>query len=268
MKIIVNTVPFKKEKLENFIPIFNRFNIHEIELHIDHFFSNDYDIENVQTLFKNNNIKVMFMSGGWCDFYHEGQIKEETFDSVKKQIKLMNYFNCSKIRLFFGRIFKELYNIEIENILINNLKELADNYPYITFFFETHDFISANYKILKVLLEKIDRDNIKINFDAANIQKEGFDPYLFLVNIRPWIRHLHIKGLKSFKGTTIKDFFCSYGEGFLSYVKIFEFLMKTNYEDFFSIEFEGYGDPIEEILKSKQLLINDLEEMYKKRDFQ
>ncbi len=258
MKIIVNTVPLKKEKLKSFIPIFSKLKFNDIELHFDHFFSNDYNIDDVLTLFKTNNINVLSMAGGWCDFFYDGNVKEKTFLSVAKQVGIMKKFDCTKLRLFFGRIPKDKYNSDVQKILINNLRELSDKYPDITFIFETHDNISVDYKILKPLLKQIKRKNIKINFDPANIEKEGYDSYQFLTEIREWIDHLHVKGLKSLKGKEIKDFFCSYGEGILSYDKIFKFLKATNYTGYLSIEFEGYGYPILELYNSKIKLEEDL----------
>ncbi len=258
MKIIVNTVPLKKVNLQKIIPIFNRLNFNDIELHFDHFFSNDYDLNDIINLFEENQIKVRAMAGGWCDFFYDGKIKKETFNSIERQISLMKNFNCNKLRLFFGRLPINEFNSKARKILIRNLQELSDKFSGNNFIFETHDNISVDYKILKPILEEVNRNNINLNFDPANIRKAGFDPYDFLIEMRNKIKHLHVKGLKSLTGKTIKDFYCSYGEGILSYKKIFDYLKETNYQDCLSIEFEGNGYPILEIFNAKLKLEEDL----------
>ena len=111
---------------------------------------------------------------------------------------------------------------------------------------------------MKDVFSSVNKPNILINFDAANLEKAGIDSFEFLKELYPWIGHLHVKGLKSREGVKMEDFFCPYGEGVFSYTKIFEYLKRNNFKGLLSIEFEGEGDPFEGITKSLKKLKADI----------
>ena len=256
MRIVVNTIPFKNKNLFEIIPLFSKNGFKDIELHVNHFFQYNPDINKIKGILKKYKINVLAMSGGWCSFWKKDIKKTEK--SIEKQIKIMDALGCNRLRIFLGILEKKDYTEEIGRIIINNLTKLSNRYPKKIFLFETHDGISLDIKIMKHIFSNVNKKNILINFDAANLERAGTDSYEFLKQLYPWIGHLHIKGLKSRKGRVMGDFYCPYGEGIFSYNKIFEFLKQNKFKGLLSIEFEGKGEPLTEIKKSYEKLKRDI----------
>ncbi len=106
---------------------------------------------------------------------------------------------------------------------------------------ETHGGVSATGVMAAVLVQEIDRPNVGINYDTANVIFYGkVRPETDIVAAAPFVNHLHIKDQVGGPGVWN---FPQIGTGEIQFTPIFAELEKVGFAGPCSIEMEFQGEP-------------------------
>ena len=109
----------------------------------------------------------------------------------------------------------------------------SDDEPDTLFVFENHDGLSLVPEICRDILARVDRRNIRMNFDPINFAHAGVDPAGALAIVHPLIAHVHLKDLAC-------GAFCEFGAGDVDLSAILvRTLTERGYEGRFTVEYEG-----------------------------
>ena len=245
--ILVSTVSYKNEPLEMVLYLFKSIGFRNIELHLNPLYHDILNPLQAKKLFEKFRIKPYVFSGGWCDFFSFKPDINKTFNSVKKQVAIAKELRCNVIRLFFGRLSLFDYNQSHLNSIVNNLLCLSDRYKEITFVFENHDGASLNPKVCQEILQTVNKRNIQMNFDPINFERSGVSSKEALTILIPYIKHVHLKGLNG-------NELCEYGEGDVDLDSVINVLLDSNYNGYFTLEYEGRKNPTIRLMKSYEKL--------------
>lgn len=91
------------------------------------------------------------------------------------------------------------------------------------------------------LLEQISSDAVGILFDPANLLLDGYDPLTELAEQIPYIRHIHVKDLRT-EGQGDSEV-AMLGQGHVPWVSLLERLLGSGPEHCFSFEYERRWHP-------------------------
>jgi sugar phosphate isomerase/epimerase len=106
---------------------------------------------------------------------------------------------------------------------------------------ETHGGVSATGAMAAVLVQEIDRPNVGINYDTANVIFYGsVRPEADIVAAAPYVNHLHIKD--QIGGPGVWNF-PQIGNGEVDFTPIFAELTRVGFAGPCSIELEFQGEP-------------------------
>jgi L-ribulose-5-phosphate 3-epimerase len=106
---------------------------------------------------------------------------------------------------------------------------------------ETHGGVSATGEMAAVLVQEIDRPNVGINYDTANVIFYGsVRPETDIVHAAPYITHLHIKDQVGGPGVWN---FPAIGTGEVDFAPVFAALADVGFAGPCSIELEFQGEP-------------------------
>ena len=247
-RLCFSTTSHKHENNEDVFKLFNNNGLRFIEYNLTPIMDGNIKAELVQKLLIKYNLIVKVVGGGWCDFFYSGQKIEETFNSIKNQINIAEILDCKSIRLFFGRKkYSAIDQKELDNV-VKNVKYIAKKYPGIDFYFENHDGASLVPKFCLDVMKEINRPNVKLNFDPINFEKAGIDSDMAYDLLKNYISHVHLKGLLS-------GAYCSYGYGDVTLDYIITDLIDSNYNNIFTIEYEGSGNAINNLIMSKNIFL-------------
>jgi sugar phosphate isomerase/epimerase len=97
---------------------------------------------------------------------------------------------------------------------------------------------------LKELLDSLDTQAIRVNFDPANFIIYGFDHRQSLADLREYIVHTHAKDAKRGKGEV------PLGEGDVDFPWYVGELRRFGYDGFYTIEREAGKDPVGDVKKA------------------
>jgi sugar phosphate isomerase/epimerase len=109
--------------------------------------------------------------------------------------------------------------------------------------------------VLLQLLEKLDRKNVGVNFDPANmLLYDKGEPVAALRQLRPWIRQVHIKDARRTRvpGTWGEE--VPVGTGEVDWKAFFGELLDAGYTGDFVIEREAGNDRVGDIRQAKEVV--------------
>lgn len=132
---------------------------------------------------------------------------------------------------------------EQRTAVVPNIQRLADEAGDlgIDICLETHGGVSATGVLAAKLIEAIDRQNVGINYDTANVIFYGKTrPETDIAAAAPFINHLHIKD--QIGGPGVWNF-PAIGTGEVDFVPVFKALNDVRFTGPCSIELEFQGEP-------------------------
>src|SRR5206468_12609340 len=115
----------------------------------------------------------------------------------------------------------------------------------IQFVFENHDGASLHPDVCYDILARVDRPNVRMNFDPINFERAGVNSRQALEVLRPFIAHVHLKGLEHGE-------YCEFGVGDVDLSPVIQKLMDGEYTGSFSVEYEGTADKTLRLYQSMQ----------------
>ena len=234
-RVLASTTSHKREPLMPTLEVFGRLGLRDVDLNLHHLLEKGESAPSVAAAVARNNLRVRVVSGGWCDFYARAPKIDETFTSVARQVAIADALGVDCLRLFFGRLARADYSPAARQTIVANLLRLSDAHPHITCVFENHDGASLDPDVTVEVLGLVARPNIRMNFDPINFAKVGIDPMDALAAVRPFVSHVHLKGLE-------RGDYCEFGEGDVDLRPVLESLVDGGYGGRFTVEYEGHAD--------------------------
>ena len=234
-RVLASTTSHKREPLLATLELFSRLGLRDLDLNLHHLIEGGLPVEAVAAAVAAGGQHVWVVSGGWCDFFHQPPRIDETFQSVARQVQMAERLGADTLRLFFGRLPRESYDAAAADSIAGNLRRLSEQHPSMTFVFENHDGASLVPEICRDVLAHVDRPNIRMNFDPINFARAGVEPAGALAAVRPFVAHVHLKGLE-------RGDFCEFGTGDVDLHPLLRLLAATGYQGAFTVEYEGRFD--------------------------
>jgi sugar phosphate isomerase/epimerase len=234
-RVLASTTSHKKEALLPTLDVFARLGLRDVDLNLHHLLEAGVAVDDVASAISANRQTVRVVSGGWCDFFHTAPAIDDTWRSIERQVGIANRLGVGMLRLFFGRLAATAYGPVQLDTVSHNLQRLSRTYPELTFVFENHDGASLVPEICRAVLERVDRSNIRMNFDPINFERVGIASREALVALQPFIAHVHLKGLDG-------GAYCEFGKGDIDLTPILRSLLEQHYGGQFTVEYEGPFD--------------------------
>lgn len=231
-RILASTTSHKREPLLSVLEIFSKLELRDIDLNLHHILEDGVTVESVADLAAATGLRIWIVSGGWCDFFHDAPRAGETDRSVARQVEIARRLGATELRLFFGRLKYDDYSPAALEIVGRNLLRLSDRHPHMRFNFENHDGASLRPEVCRDILQRVDRPNIRMNFDPINFERAGVNARTALDMVHSVVGHVHLKGLDQGE-------FCEFGVGDVDLKPVLQALEAYGYRGRFSIEYEG-----------------------------
>jgi sugar phosphate isomerase/epimerase len=243
LQVVPSTTSHKLEPLDTTLEVFSRLGLRDLDLNLHHFIETGVAVEEARHLLTKWGHHVWVASGGWCDYSHDGQEFEQTRRSVERQVAIARELGVRRMRLFFGRLPRERYGPQALETLARNISELGARHPDVTFAFENHDGASACPEICRAVLERVDRANIRLNFDPINFEHRSVDHMKAFHELQPFITHVHLKGI-------VDHGFCEFGDGNVDLTPFLGALIAGGYRGGFTVEYEADFDRTVRLFRS------------------
>jgi sugar phosphate isomerase/epimerase len=234
-RVLASTTSHKAEPLLPTLEIFARLGLSDVDLNLHHIIEEATPVEAIEQQVAARGLTVHALSGGWCDFFHAAPRSDETVRSVDRQVAIAGRWGVSMLRLFFGRLKVDDYTTAARETICGNLRALSDRHPSMRFVFENHDGASLRPEICGEILERVDRPNIRMNFDPINFERVGVGSLAAIRRLAPLVGHVHLKGLSQGE-------FCEFGVGDVDLSPVLHALSESGYAGRFSVEYEGTFD--------------------------
>jgi len=244
-RLLAATTSHKAESILTSLDIFGRLGLSDVDLNLHHVIELGVPVEAIQAAAAASGVRIWAVSGGWCDFFHAPPTVEETFRSVDRQVAIASRLGVSLLRLFFGRLTADAYSAAYRDRAVANLQRLANAHPAMSLVFENHDGASLRPDICRDILARVDRPNVGMNFDPINFERVGVSSQDALAVVRPFVRHVHLKGLE-------RGEYCEFGVGDVDLDPVLRSLTSSGYEGSFSVEYEGHFDKTARLYQSVQ----------------
>jgi sugar phosphate isomerase/epimerase len=244
-RVLASTTSHKREALLPTLEVFGRLGLRDVDLNLHHLIAEGVPASAVVDAASAYGLTVQVASGGWCDFYTTVPEIDATFQSVARQVDICRGLGVSVLRLFFGRLAYTDFTPAAFETITANLRRLSDAHPAVCFVFENHDGASLVPAVCRDVLQRVDKPNIRMNFDPINFARAGADPVDALQAVRPFVGHVHLKGLAQGE-------YCEFGEGDVDLFPVLTSLAGSGYRGAFTVEYEGRGDATVRLYHSVQ----------------
>jgi sugar phosphate isomerase/epimerase len=245
LTVLASTTSHRREPLLPTLEVFSRLGLIDLDLNLHHLIEGGIPAETVAAAVAGGGQHVQVVSGGWCDFFHRPPQIEDTFQSIDRQVQIARALRVDTLRLFFGRLAREDYGPSSRDVIARNLCEVSGRHPEMMFIFENHDGASLVPEICREVLERVDRPNIRMNFDPINFERAGVTAAAALEIVWPFVSHVHLKGLHQGE-------ICEFGSGDVDLAPVVQSLIERGYSGKFSVEYEGTFDGTLRLYQSVQ----------------
>lgn len=242
-RVFASTTSHKREPLLPTLAVFAKLGMKDLDVNLHPFIEDGMTAAQAVEGLTAHGHRVWAASGGWCDFFQGPPDIEKTFESVTRQLEVADRLGAPQLRLFFGRRTFSDYTPTAHDTVCRNLTRLSAAYPDTMFVFENHDGASLHPDVCREILEHVGRPNIWMMFDPINFAKVHVEPMGALEVLRPFVAHVHLKGLD-------RGQFCEFGGGEVDLTPVVKTLVDDGYPGSFSVEYEGPNDPTVRLFQS------------------
>ena len=236
-RVIPSTTSHKRESVETTFEVFAKLGWRDLDVNLWPFMEEGVSIETAADAIARQGQRVDMCSGGWCDFFEAAPVADQTRASVTRQVGFARELGATHLRLFFGRVGAAEYSRAHFDRACQHLRQLSEACGDITFVFENHGRgASGDPRACAEILTKVDRPNVRMNFDPINAEHAGTRAMEALAIVRPLIAHVHLKGLAA------PGEYCEFGEGVVDLGPVVRSLLDSGYAGRFTVEYEGPHD--------------------------
>ena len=199
-------------------------------------------INQIKSLVKKNNLIIYSLCN---DYVIDHSIKDQ--DVIDQNFKLIDSVNKLGAKKYILPLF-ERSEINFTNYkkFIEPLREISDYAD--KFNIEVCLETILNGKELKILIDKIDRKNIKVVFDTGNRVAHNHNLFEDIILLNNLITHVHIKDKNSNDENVIL------GTGLVNFDSIFSALKTINYKGAYTFETTRGKDPLKTAAYNKYLV--------------
>lgn len=236
-RVIPSTTSHKHEPIATTLEVFARLGWRDLDINLWPFMEEGVPVETAADALARNGQQARMASGGWCDFFEPAPAVDATFASVARQVGLAREIGATHLRLFFGRLPLAEYSRARFDAACAHLRRLSETHGEMTFVLENHGRgASGQPGICAEILTEVDRPNVRMNFDPINAEHAGTPALAALAMVRPYIAHVHLKGLAG------PEVYCEFGEGVVDLDPVIRSLVASGYDGRFTVEYEGPFD--------------------------
>jgi sugar phosphate isomerase/epimerase len=201
--------------------------------------STNEQLDAVKDLLASHNLEAVSMSG------HSDLTTDEGAEEFRHAIRIAKYLGIRYLTTSTGGHDASSAGTidEQRAAVVPRIQQLADHAASegIEICLETHGGVSATGALAAKLIESIDRPNVGINYDTANVIFYGKTrPETDIAAAAPFINHLHIKD--QIGGPGVWNF-PAIGTGEVDFAPIFQALNDVRFAGPCSIELEFQGEP-------------------------
>lgn len=214
------------------------------------------DLQKIKAQFDKNKIVITDLGSSACFAgYDEGVMQ-----TAKHAVDRAAVLQCRAIRVFLGYFAVHVNPDKPEpdyGGIVRALKELCDDArsKNVEVWVETHNEFATG-KVLKPLLEDVNKENLKIIWDVIHPIEDGETVEETWAQIGKSIAHVHIKDGVNRHDPMWHDFqYTRLGEGELPLYRIFDLLQRNGYDGYLSLEWETAWRPE---LKALSLSFDDV----------
>lgn len=168
--------------------------------------------------------------------------RKKQLDEGKRFIDLAAQIDCPYVRVFPNNFPKEQGKEETIELISNGLLELAEhaNGTNVTVLMETHGDVVRTADLLLVM-QSVQHKQAGLVWDVANMWTiTGEDPVEVYKQLKPFIRHVHVKDAKK-SGDKLEYTLLTKGE--VPIMKAIDAMAKDGYEGYYSFEWEKLWHP-------------------------
>ncbi len=201
--------------------------------------STDDDLARVAELLRQHGLDAISLSG------HSDLASDAGIEEFRKSLTIAHKLGIRYVTTSTGgHDASSEGTVEEQRVaFLNRIRPLADEAAAngIQICLETHGGVSATGAMAAELVQEIDRPNVGINYDTANVIFYGkVRPETDIKAAAPFINHLHIKD--QIGGPGVWNF-PQIGTGEIDFVPIFAALDEVGFTGPCSIEMEFQGEP-------------------------
>jgi sugar phosphate isomerase/epimerase len=197
--------------------------------------------------FNDAGIEVAVVGTSVSFAFPEENVRRRHLDDLKRWAEVAQSLSCPYVRVFAGPVPE---GGVMEESLKNNIEGYSEAQPLIApygiqLLFETHDNFSTSNTILP-LLDGLNKPKdsggiFGVVWDVLHPLRCGENVEETWENLKPYVKHIHIKDSFVFSETEADFKLC--GEGKVPIPKIIELLKKDNYSGYLSFEWERGWHP-------------------------
>ena len=224
------------------------------------FWNEQNRIEEAASLLENLDMKVGAYSVGNDFVQQEETLRKVEVEKVKLGIDIACRLNTKLLRVFSGNEKEGIEYGTARQWIIDCFKEVAAyaEEKGIVMVLENHGLFAGKSSQVKELIEEVDSTSLRANTDVGNFILVNEKPLDAVKALKDYVSFVHFKdfkkvseeeyGYKALDGNKYQGIVL--GKGEIPMKEIVDFLYEKGYEGYLSIEYEGLGDPVEEIIES------------------
>jgi sugar phosphate isomerase/epimerase len=205
-------------------------------------FSNAANIKTTLQQMADKQLKFVDL-GSSCTLHFADKVeRQKNIDEGKRFLDLAAAIQCPNVRVYPNNFIKGQDKAHTMELISEGLLELA-NYAKgtgVNVLMETHGDL-VYITDIKTIMEAAKHPQVGLVWDAANMFLETNElPELAYQELKPYIRHAHIKDAKKTNG---KINFYFLGEGSLPIYNAIDAMYKGGYKGYYSFEWEKLWHP-------------------------
>ena len=257
MYSLASTLQRESWRVTEFIEYAKTISVDGVEL-LDIYWQNpankDEEIKEIVENLERNNLEVSAYDIT-NNFVHPKKIERKTeVEKVIEGIHVAKELNANTVRVFCGDIREGLIYEECFDWIIEGLKESAKiaEQEKIVLAVENHGLLAGKSLQIHEILRAVNSPYVKSTFDTGNFLLVHEEPTKAFDRLKQEIAHVHFKdfrekhtheSVKGFRSTEGKELIGVIpGDGKVDLAYIVEGLKKYGYQDWLSIEYEGFED--------------------------
>lgn len=211
-------------------------------------------------LMADNGLKFVDLGSSANLHFPEGAERTKNLDEAKRFIDLAHEIECPFIRVFPNNFLKERSKVETMDLMAKGLLTLAQyaEGSKVSVLIESHGDLVHSEDLEKVL-KSAEHKHAGMIWDVVNMWSITKEPVAQVYErLKKYIRHTHIKDAKV-SGSDVNYVFL--GKGDVPIFEAIDLLVKNNYADYYSFEWEKLWHPG---LPAPELALADYSEAMRK----